>query len=64
MDENPGGGAMTVSQFCRWANIGRTKLYSEVAARRITLRKLGNKSLVLRAEAERWLNALPLVSGS
>jgi hypothetical protein len=53
------GGAMTVAQFCNWASIGRTKLYAEVKAGRIKLRKIGSKSVVLRSEGEAWLHALP-----
>jgi hypothetical protein len=53
------GGAMTVAQFCNWASIGRTKLYAEVKAGRIKLRKIGSKSVVLRSEGEAWLHSLP-----
>jgi hypothetical protein len=58
------GGAMTVSEFLRWASIGRTKFYSEVQAGRITLRKIGSKTVILRADGEAWLHALPVVSVS
>jgi excisionase family DNA binding protein len=53
------GGAMTVSEFCNWARIGRTKLYAEVKDGRITLRKIGSKTIILRSDAEAWLRALP-----
>jgi hypothetical protein len=58
------GGAMTVPEFCRWASIGRTKLYAEVKAGRIKLRKIGAKTVILRADGEAWLNALPIASAS
>jgi hypothetical protein len=58
------GGAMTVPEFLRWASIGRTKFYSEVKAKRITLRKIGSKTVVLRADGEAWLNSLPVASAS
>ena len=51
--------AMTVDQFCRWACIGKTKLYAEVKAGSITLRKIGSKTIVLRSDGEAWLNSLP-----
>jgi hypothetical protein len=53
------GGAMTVSEFCRWASIGRTKMYAEINAGRITPRKIGAKTVILRSDAEAWLCSLP-----
>jgi hypothetical protein len=50
---------MTVSDFCRWASIGRTKMYAEVNAGRITPRKIGTKTVILRSDAEAWLRSLP-----
>ncbi len=54
-------GAMTVIEFLSWARIGRTTFYREVGAGRIKLRKVGAKTLILRSEAEAWLNGLPAV---
>jgi hypothetical protein len=54
------GGAMTVSEFCKWASVGRTKLYAEVKAGRIKLRKIGSKSVVIRSDGEEWLRSLPI----
>jgi len=51
--------AFTVDEFLTWARIGRTKLYQEIKEGRITPRKLGRKTLILRADAEAWLNNLP-----
>jgi hypothetical protein len=53
------GGAMTISQFCAWASIGKTKLYAEIKCGRIRPRKLGSKTIILRSDAEAWLQALP-----
>lgn len=53
------GGAMTVAEFCAWARIGRTKMYAEVKAGRITPRKSGAKTLILCSDAESWLRSLP-----
>lgn len=53
-------GAMTVDEFCGWAAIGRNKFYEEVKAGRLTMRKIGRKSVVTLAEAEAWLNSLPV----
>lgn len=52
-------GALTVNEFLAWAKIGRTKFYEEVKENRIKPRRLGRKVLILRADAETWLNSLP-----
>jgi hypothetical protein len=54
------GGAMTVSEFCIWARVGKTKLYAEVKAGRIKLRKIGAKSVIIRSDGEEWLRSLPI----
>ena len=50
---------MTVPEFLAWARISRTTFYREAGAGRIKLRKIGAKTVVLRADAEAWLSALP-----
>lgn len=52
-------GALTALEFLEWSRISRTTFYKEVKARRITLKKVGKRSLVLRRDAEAWLNDLP-----
>lgn len=52
-------GAMTMKDFCQWAGIGRTTAYEQVSAGKLTVRKVGRRSLVLFEDASRWLNALP-----
>lgn len=54
---------MTVADFLRRYSIGRTTFYREVAAGRITLRKLGIASRVARTDAERWAASLPVREG-
>lgn len=61
MDELPE--LMTVAEFLRRYSIGRTTFYREVAAGRITLRKLGFASRIARADAERWASSLPIHGG-
>lgn len=56
---SPPPAAMTVPEFCRWARLGRTAVYREIKSRRLVLRKAGAKSLILVADAEAWLRALP-----
>lgn len=52
-------GAFTLNEFLAWARIGRTKAYQEIEAERLKVRKLGRKTLILRKDAEAWLENLP-----
>lgn len=53
------GGLFTVNEFCKWANIGRTKLYSEMSAGRLAAKKMGSRTLIPRVEAQKWMEQLP-----
>jgi excisionase family DNA binding protein len=59
MDGEFSPGAMSVVQFCRWAGIGKTRTYEEIAAGRLRAVKFGAKTLILRKDAEEWLEQLP-----
>jgi hypothetical protein len=50
---------MSVEAFCRWASVGRTVAYREIAEGRLHARKLGRRTLIPVVEAERWLAGLP-----
>jgi excisionase family DNA binding protein len=52
-------GALTVSEFCETFNVGRTFLYQEIKTGRLSARKAGTKTLILKSEAARWARALP-----
>ncbi len=52
--------AYTVSGFCDWAGISRSKVYDEAAKGRLPIRKVGKRALILRADAEEWLASLPM----
>jgi hypothetical protein len=39
-------------------------MYSELKSGRLVARKLGAKTIILRADAEAWLSALPVVSAA
>ena len=54
------GGLFTVNEFCKWASIGRTKLYAEMNAGRIVAKKFGSRTLIPRAEAQKWVEQLPM----
>ena len=52
-------GALTIKQFCEQYGVGRTFFYQEINSGRLAAHKAGSKTLILRAEAERWARALP-----
>ena len=51
--------AFTVDEFCNAYRICKATFYVQLKAGRIAARKAGKKTLILKAEAERWANALP-----
>ncbi len=52
--------AYTISEFTRLAGIGRSFLYEEVKAGRLTVHKAGRRTLITREDAENWLSRLPV----
>ena len=51
----------TISECCRLASIGRTKLYELVASGEIPVRKVGKKTLVAAVDLKRWADRLPVI---
>ena len=56
-------GVFSVNEFCHWAGIGRTAVYAEMKAGRLTARKFGRRTIIPVSEAEKWLASLPAVRG-
>lgn len=54
--------ALTFREVCQFGAISMAALYTEVNAGRLRAVKRGRRSLVLRADFERWLNDLPAIS--
>jgi hypothetical protein len=52
-------GAFSVDEFCARYNIGKTAFYAEVKAERLAVKKRGRRTLVPRAAARAWFDALP-----
>lgn len=52
-------GALTVSDFCTAHRVGRTFVYNEIKAGRLTAVKAGTKTLILKNEVARWAASLP-----
>jgi excisionase family DNA binding protein len=53
--------AFAVREFCARYGICRQTFYDEVKRGRIKAKKLGKKTLVLRADAENWAASLPVL---
>jgi hypothetical protein len=53
-------GAFSIPDFCRYAAVGRSKAYELIGEGAISTRKIGRKTVILRGEAERFLQNLPM----
>jgi len=51
--------AYTVNELLNEIGIGRSKLYEEISAGKITPRKIGRKTIFLAEEVNRYLSQLP-----
>lgn len=51
--------AYRIDEAVAATGIGKSKLYLEIAAGRLKIRKLGSRTLILKADLEAWLAALP-----
>ena len=51
---------LTITEFCAWARVGRTKTYELMNAGELPSRKIGRNTLIPREEALRWLDAQPV----
>ncbi len=61
MTENAGNQklAYTVDEFCETFGVSRSLTYSELRAGRLTARKVGRRTLILKLDADAWLSSLP-----
>ena len=51
--------AYTIPELVHDSGAGRSKIYEEIAAGRLKVRKLGKRTLILHDDASSWLQALP-----
>ncbi len=51
--------AYTVNEFCAVYGVGRSLCYDEMSSGRLPARKAGRRTLILKADADAWLVALP-----
>jgi len=56
--------ALTVSEACAAARVGRTVLYQAIANGVLVARKRGRRTLVLPADLKRWVEQLPTIKSS
>jgi excisionase family DNA binding protein len=52
-------GAYGTREFCNAFGIGKTFLYDQIKRNRLRAVKCGKRTLILRADADRWANSLP-----
>ncbi|MET4493484.1 helix-turn-helix domain-containing protein [Bradyrhizobium sp. LA7.1] len=53
-------GAVSIDQFCSNNAVSRATVYREIASGRLEARKVGRKTVILKAAERAWLNALPV----
>ena len=46
--------AISVAEFCKTFSVGKSLFYEEVKAGRLSIRKVGGRTLVPMAEARSW----------
>ena len=51
--------ALSISEFCARASIGRTTAFSEIRAGQLIARKRGRSTIILVADAEMYLQVAP-----
>ncbi|MEP7452410.1 helix-turn-helix domain-containing protein [Phyllobacterium sp. SB3] len=50
---------LTIEEFCEEYGIGRSYAYLQIRAGKLPTKKAGKRTLILRGEADAWLEALP-----
>lgn len=59
--DRPQREGLSVAEACDIAGIGRTKIYEAISNGHLKARKLGKRTLVLRADLQAFLASLPVV---
>jgi excisionase family DNA binding protein len=57
--QNTSREALSIAEACVMAGIGRTKIYEAIASGKLTARKCGKRTLILREELRQFLASLP-----
>jgi excisionase family DNA binding protein len=56
--------AMSIAEFCARYGVGLTTAYAEINEGRLRARKCHRRTLIAQADAEAWLQRLPVVGAS
>jgi excisionase family DNA binding protein len=56
-------GALSIDGFCKLYGLGRTFAYEQIKERKLRAVKCGNRTLILRCDAEAWARSLPAMGG-
>jgi hypothetical protein len=56
----PSQAAFSIDDIIRTTGVKRTRLYEEIKAGRLKVRKCGSRTLVLASELQKWLESLPV----
>ncbi len=55
------GAALSITEACSVARMGRTRLYELLRTGELIGRKNGKRTLILRSDLQRWLESLPAI---
>ncbi len=55
VDSAPEKKTLTISEFCRFYGIGKTRAYQEIKAGRLRIAKVGRRTLIPTISAYLWL---------
>ena len=57
-------GALSIDGFCKLYGLGRTFAYELIKEGKLRAVKCGNRTLILRRDAEAWARSLPVLGGA
>ena len=57
-------GALSIDGFCKLYGLGRTFAYEQIKGGKLRAVKCGNRTLILRRDAEAWTLSLPTLGGA
>ena len=57
-------GALSIDGFCKLYGLGRTFAYELIKEGKLRAVKCGNRTLILRRDAEAWVQSLPALRGA
>ena len=55
--------AYGVDDVVRVSGVGRSTVYQQIKPGRLVARKIGKRTVVLKADLNAWLNNLPMMAG-